>query len=178
MEELCCKAAVGKATVQSYLSALCALYIFDRVPAWSKTDYDRIGKTPKYFAADTGLMANLLNWDEEMAFVDADLSGKLVESWVYHELAALADAEGGYTISHYRDKNKREIDFIVENEKGDLLGIEVKSGTNIGKEDFNHLKWFGAKLAKVPYTGIVLYTGEHTQSFGEGYYAVPMACLA
>ena len=73
--------------------ALCALYVFDKIPAWSKTDYDRIGKRSKYFAADTGLMANLLGWDEETAFLDSDLSGKLVESWVYHELSALADAE-------------------------------------------------------------------------------------
>ena len=59
-----------------------------------------------------------------------------------------------------------------------LLGVEVKAGANVGKDDFKHLKWFGENLAKVPYTGIVLYTGEHVQRFGEGYYAVPMACLA
>ncbi|MDY5597302.1 MAG: ATP-binding protein [Kiritimatiellia bacterium] len=178
IEELCGKSSIGKVTAESYLSALCALYVFDKIPAWSKTDYDRIGKRPKYFATDTGLMANLLGWDEETAFLDSDLSGKLVESWVYHELSALADAEGGYTISQYRDKNRREVDFIVENEKGDLLGVEVKAGANVGKDDFKHLKWFGENLAKVPYTGIVLYTGEHVQRFGEGYYAVPMSCLA
>jgi len=178
MEELCGKASVGKATAESYLSALCALYVFDKVPAWSKTDYDRIGRRPKYFAADTGLMANLLGWDEESVYLDSDLSGKLVESWVYHELAALADAEGGCMISQYRDKNKREVDFVIENEKGALLGVEVKAGSNVGKEDFKHLKWFGENMAQKSYTGIVLYTGEHVQRFGEGYYAVPMSSLA
>lgn len=178
MEELCGKLSIGKMTVESYLSALCALYVFDKIPAWSKTDYDRIGKRQKYFATDTGLMANLLNWDEESVFGDSDLSGKLVESWVYHELSVLADAEGGYSISQYRDKNKREIDFIVESENGDLLGIEVKSGANIGKEDFKHLKWFGENLAKTSYTGIVLYTGKEILPFGKNLFAIPMACLA
>lgn len=177
LEELCSKSSISKATAESYLSALCALYVFDKVPAWSKTDYDRIGKRSKYFTTDTGLMANLLGWDEEMAFVDADISGKLVESWVYHELAVLADVEGGYSISQYRDKNKREVDFIIENEKGDLLGVEVKAGANVSKNDFKHLKWFGCNLAKNPYTGIVLYPGEHVLRFGDGYYAVPMSCL-
>lgn len=177
MEELCAKSSIGKATAESYLSALGALYVIDKVPAWSKTDYDRIGKRAKYFAADPGLMANLLDWDEDEAYLDPDISGKLVESWVYHELAAIADAEGGYAISQYRDKNRREVDFIVENEKGALLGIEVKAGSNVGKDDFKHVKWFGENLAKKAYTGIVLYTGAHVQRFGEGYYAVPMSAL-
>ena len=72
----------------------------------------------------------------------------------------------------------REVDFIIENEKGDLLGVEVKAGTNVGNEDFKHLKWFGENLAKMPYTGIVLYTGEHVQRFGEGFYAVPVSVLS
>ena len=176
-EELCAKASIAKATAESYLSALGALYVVDRVPAWGKTDYDRIGKRPKYFAADSGLMANLLNWDEDEAYLDADISGKAVETWAYHELAALADAEGGYSISQYRDKSRREIDFIVENEKGAILGVEVKAGANVGKDDFKHLKWFGANLAKAPYTGIVLYGGAHVQRFGEGFYAVPLGSL-
>lgn len=61
--------------------------------------------------------------------------------------------------------------------RGDLLGVEVRDRANVGKDDFKHLKWFGGNLAKVPYTGIVLYTGERVQRFGEGYYAVPMSCL-
>jgi uncharacterized protein len=177
MEELCAKTSVSKATAESYLTALCALYAFDKVPAWTKTDYDRAGKRTKFFAADTGLMADLLNWDEEGVCLDADLSGKLVENWVYHELSALADAEGGHSISQYRDKNKREIDFVVENEKGELLGVEVKAGSNVGLADFKHLKWFAANLAKKPFTGIVLYSGEHVLRFGEGFYAVPLAAL-
>lgn len=177
MEELCTKASVSKATAESYLTALCALYVFDKVPAWAKTDYDRVGKRAKFFAADTGLMANLLNWDEDGVYLDADLSGKLVESWVYHELSALADAEDGYSISQYRDKNKREIDFIVERADGAMLGIEVKSGSAFSPSDFKHLKWFAANLAKNPFTGIVLYAGEHVLRFGEGFYAVPLAAL-
>ena len=81
-------------------------------------------------------------WTESLRFrrvvhvTGARQTGKttLVESWVYHELSAIADAEGGYAISQYRDKNKREVDFIVENEAGNLLGVEVKAGANVGKE--------------------------------------------
>ena len=65
------------------------------------------------------------------------MSGKLVETWVYHELSVLADTEDGdYEIFHYRDKLKREIDFIVTDESGAILGIEVKSGGMVGANDF------------------------------------------
>ncbi len=178
MDDLCTSAQITKETAANYVGALEALYIIDKVPAWNKTDYDRIGKSPKYFAADTGLIANILDWDEEETFLNSDLSGKIVESWVYHELSAIADScRSRYSISYYRDKNKREIDFVVTNAHGELLGLEVKAGGRVSKDDFKHLRWFADNLAKGSFTGIVLYAGEHTLPFGEGFYAVPLAAL-
>lgn len=179
VEEACAGIGVTKPTMDNYIEALCALYVFDRIPAWNKTDYDRIGKKPKYFACDPALMANCLDWKEDAAYLDSDLSGKLVETWVYHELSVLADTEDGdYEIFHYRDKLKREIDFIVTDESGAILGIEVKSGGMVGANDFRHLKWFAANLAKEhSFTGIVLYAGPDVLRFGEGFYAVPLAAL-
>lgn len=178
VEELCAATGVSKPTTDNYINALCALYIFDKVPAWNKTDYDRIGKRAKFFAADSGLVANCLNWKEDEAYIDSDLSGKLVETWVYHELSAIADAEEhDYEIHHYRDKLKREIDFIITNEDGELLGVEVKSGGMVGQDDFRHLRWFAANLAKSRFTGVVLYAGPDVLRFGEGFYAVPLAAL-
>ena len=178
MDDLCTSAQITKETAANYVGALEALYIIDKVPAWNKTDYDRIGKSPKYFAADTGLIANILDWGEEETFLNSDLSGKIVESWVYHELSAIADScRSRYSISHYRDKNKREIDFLVTNARGELLGLEVKAGGRVRKDDFKHLRWFADNLAKGAFTGIVLYAGENTLPFGEGLYAVPLAAL-
>lgn len=178
VEDLCAAAGVSKPTADNYINALCALYVFDKVPAWNKTDYDRVGKRAKFFAADPGLVANCLNWKEDEAYMDSDLSGKLVETWVYHELSAIADAEEqDYEIHHYRDKLKREIDFIITNEDGELLGVEVKSGGMVGQDDFKHLKWFAENLAKSRFTGVVLYAGPDVLRFGEGFYAVPLAAL-
>lgn len=178
MDDLCSSAQITKETAANYVCALEALYIIDKVPAWNKTDYDRIGKSPKYFASDTGLIANILDWDEEETFLNGDLSGKIVESWVYHEISVIADScRSRYSISHYRDKDKREIDFLVTNARGELLGLEVKAGGRVGKEDFKHLRWFADNLAKGRFTGIVLYAGEDTLPFGDGFYAVPLAAL-
>lgn len=177
LKELCGKAALSYETALNYIAALKALYVFDEVPAWTGRDYAAIGKRSKYVVADTGLLANCLGWKEDRVYLDDDACGKLVESWVYHELASLADLTGELEISQYRDRHQHEIDFIVQNANGELLGIEVKSGTNVGSRDFQHLKWFKKNLSKGSFWGVVLYSGSETLSFGENLYAVPLSAL-
>ena len=177
-KELAAKAGVSKDTLDSYIATLKTVYLFDEVKPWAKSDYAKIGKRSKFYASDSGLVANLPGWTEDAVYMDDDMSGKLVETWVYQNLASLIDLDLDYEISQYRDSNKREIDFIVERPDGAMLGIEVKSGSSFSPSDFKHLKWFAANLAKKPFTGIVLYAGEHVLRFGEGFYAVPLASLA
>ncbi len=153
------------------------MYVFDEVPAWSGSDYAKIGKRPKWFASDPGLVANLPGWDEQEAYYDSDMSGKLMENWVYHGISSLRSLSPGLEVSQHRDSNRREVDFIVENPKGDILGVEVKAGA-MSSDDFSHLKWFAANCAKRKFTGVVLYTGEDILPFGKNLFAVPMACLA
>lgn len=176
IDELAAKSAIAKVTAQNYMEALKALYLFDSLPAWTKTDYGMVGKREKWMATDSALVANALGWDEESVYMDENRSGKLVETWAYQQLASIAEAEGGYAITHYRDNRKREIDFMVERKDGVMLGIEVKAGqASIG--DFKHLKWFASNLARGQFTGIVLYSGTNTLRFGDGFYAVPLAAL-
>jgi hypothetical protein len=174
--ELAAKAGVSNATVQNYMEALKALYLFDSVPPWTKSDYGLAGKRGKWIAADSASVAAVLGWNEEEVYLDGSRSGKLVGTWVYNQLAATAEAEGGYAVFHYRDGRKREIDFLVERRDGALLGVEVKAG-RASAGDFGHLKWFAENLAKAPFTGIVLYAGSQTLRFGEGFYAVPLSAL-
>ena len=128
-------------------------------------------------ASDSGLIANLLRWNEEDTYLDPRRSGPLVETWAYQQLATQIDLLGGYEISHYRDSDKREIDFLVERDAGAILGIEVKAGQALAEGDFRHLRWFSEKLARSSFTGIVLYTGTDLLKFGDRFFAVPMACL-
>ena len=176
VDEMCTKLSVAKTTAETYMDTLKALYLFDKLPAWGKSDYDRAGKRPKWVAADTGLVASMLRWNEQ-DMVLAPESGKFIETWVYHELASQADASGDYEISHFRDRYGREIDYVIENDAGDILGVEVKAGSRVAAEDFKHLGWFGDNLCKHPFVGIVLYPGAELLSFGERLFAVPMACL-
>ena len=175
---ICGKLAATRMTVESYINALLAMHLFEKLPPWVKTDYDRAGRREKIFATDTGLMANLLQWQLDDVLLDADRSGKIVKTFVFNELAAQIDLYEGYRFYHYRDRLNREIDFIIENNRGELLGIEVKAGTSFSSNDCRHMIWFKNNI--VPgkiFTGIVLHSGQDTLPLGENMYAVPIAAL-
>tara|TARA_R110002012_G_scaffold268231_1_gene452147 strand:- start:213 stop:464 length:252 start_codon:yes stop_codon:yes gene_type:complete len=79
---------------------------------------------------------------------------------------------------HYRDREKREIDFVIERDDGALLGVEIKASSTVNKADFKHLEWFKENISKErPFLGVMLYTGEHAVSFGEHLWAVPFGHL-
>jgi len=74
--------------------------------------------------------------------------GHLLETFVINELqkqAACFDQD--LSFYHYRDKDKIEVDCIIENARGDCFAIEVKASATLKQEDFQGLKRF-KKIAK------------------------------
>lgn len=171
--------SIVRSTVETYINALEALYMVERVRAWKRTDYARAGQRPRLFMTDSGLMSSILDWDRQQVRMDADRSGKLIETFMFNEIAAQVDANAGrYSLFHYRDREKREIDFLIEREDWALLGIEIKAGSAIGTNDFKNLRWFKKSIARErKFTGIVLYSGELAGSMGDGLWAVPFGTV-
>ena len=171
--------AIRRPTIESYINALEALFIVERVRPWTQTDYARVGKQEKLYMTDSGLMASILNWQIEQVTMDSDRAGKLLETFIFNELVTLVDiSDGQYELFHYRDREQREIDFLIQSNEQALLGIEVKAASTISAADFKHLKWFRDNLAKNrSFIGIVLYSGEFLGSMGENLWAVPFSAL-
>jgi len=171
--------SIRRSTIESYINALETLYLVERLYPWTKTDYARVGKQSRLFMVDSGLMTSLLSWNMDQVRLDPDRSGKLIETFAFNEIIAQIDAnDGRYELFHYRDREKREIDFLIEREDDALLGIEIKAGSAVTKGDFTHLRWFQKNLAKKQlFIGIILYTGEHPASFGNNLWAVPFDFL-
>nr|WP_315185360.1 DUF4143 domain-containing protein [uncultured Albidiferax sp.] len=172
--------ALARPTLESYINALESLFLVERLRPWVRTDYARVGKQDKLVMTDTGLVASLLRWQFDTARLDADQSGKLVEGFVYAQLAAQLDAQDEpHQLAHYRDREQREIDFVVTTPDGSTVGIEVKAGSAVSADSFKHLRWFQERM--VPpgqvFVGLVLYTGEQVLRFGPHLWAVPMHAL-
>lgn len=175
---ICSKLGIDRKTLISYINTLISLFLFERVFPWVNTDYERAGRREKIFMTDTGLMASLLNYNLDAVLLDQDRCGKIIETFVFNQLAALCDLQKSFLLRHYRDRTGREIDFVIENDQGAILAIEVKAGSSFSLSDTRHLSWFRQNIVKdKSFTGIILYTGENTLSLGNDIYAVPMAAL-
>ena len=171
--------SLAKPTLAAYINALEMLYLVERVPPWTKTVYDKVGKLDKLFMTDSGMMSSLLGWSFDQVQFDGARNGMLLETFAFTQLAALLDCQDErYTLSHYRDRENREIDFIVENENGALLGIEIKAGSVVSNDDFKHLRWFKEHITiDRPFVGVVLHSGSHCIPFGDGFWAMPLHAL-
>jgi len=172
--------SITKPTFDSYFSVLQNMFLVDTVSPWIKTDYEYVSKRSKIFMSDTGLMAGILGWNLDQIEFDQDKCGKLIETFVYNQLIAEIDSHpNNYSLYQYRDSEKREIDFIIQNRNNDILAIEIKSGSGVSADDFKHIKWFKEKISKKSskIVGIVLYTGKNIAKFGDGLWAVPIDAI-
>jgi predicted AAA+ superfamily ATPase len=66
------KAGVSNATLDTYINALCQLYLFENVPTWPASDYDCAGRLGKLFCTDFGFMASMLGWYQSTVISDPD----------------------------------------------------------------------------------------------------------
>jgi len=83
-------------------------------------------------------------------------------------------------IYHFRDKKKNEVDIVLEQSDGRLVGIEVKASSTIRESDFKGLKKLSELVVDRLKYGLVFYTGSRLLPFSSGeklYYAVPLSIL-
>jgi predicted AAA+ superfamily ATPase len=101
-----------------------------------------------------------------------------LETFVFSELLKAAGWAGErVSIFHYRDKDQLEVDFVLENSAGEIVGIEVKAAASVMRRDFAGLERVASAAGPAFVQGLVLYDGEQTLSFGSNLHAVPLATL-
>ncbi len=104
--------------------------------------------------------------------------GQLLEGFVLSELARqLTWSDHLAELHHYRDHNKVEVDAVLEDRAGQVVGIEVKASSTVRSDDFRGLRRLEERLGDDFRVGIVLYTGSSTLPFGERLRAVPVSAL-
>ena len=102
-------------TVDKYLGILEKLFLVQRLPAWSRNEAGRLVKTPKLHFLDAGLQASLSRLTPELVFSQRERWGATLESWVHGELRkALSLCADDWYLSHFRDKDQVEVDFVIE----------------------------------------------------------------
>lgn len=170
---------LNHATIRNYLSYLDTVFLTSAVPPWSSNLNAKLVKTPKIFPTDSGLAAHLLQVDiDALVAPGHPTTGILVETFVFAELTRLlAAGDLGATLHFYRDRDGREVDFLLERRNGQVVAIEVKASSTVGPDDVRHLRWLADKLGDRFAGGYVLHLGNQTHPLGDRLMALPLSAL-
>lgn len=169
---------ISRPTVARYMRLLEEVFLIKRIPGWSRNLGTRATAAPKLVFVDSAIAAQLLGLESHALRRPGAPFGPLLESFVLSELARqLTWSHHLADLYHYRDHNKVEVDGILEDRQGRVVGIEVKAASTVRSEDFNGLRNLSAKVGDDFLVGIVLHTGSATLPFGPKLRAVPVSAL-
>lgn len=151
-------------------------FILFNIKPWAKPNKlnKRYVKSPKLYFTDCNFLSYILKRNlDEIYNTDKQMFGHIFENFVASELyktAKFNDIE----LSHFRTQSGSEADFVLENSKGEVIGIEVKSSKTIDKKYLSGLQELkevcGDKFKK----GIVLYSGNEVFPLSDDIWAVPV----
>ncbi len=92
----------------------------------------RTVKTPKMYFFDTGLVAFLTKYSTADILENGAMNGAFLENYVVSEIRkSYQNAAKDCRMWYYRDKDKKEIDLVIESD-GELHPMEIKKTANPG----------------------------------------------
>jgi predicted AAA+ superfamily ATPase len=160
------------------MALLETVFLVRTLPAWSANLGKRLVKSPKLLLCDTGLAAHLQGVDAERLSAEPVLAGPLLENFVAMELKKqVAWSERRPALYHFRTQAGREVDLVLEDAAGRLVGVEVKSAATVGAGDLRGLRALAEATGDRFRRGILLYTGREVVPFGGKVYALPVGAL-
>ena len=169
---------LSRQTIRDYVTLLERVFLLEALPPWHSNRLSRLIKTPKLHIGDTGVACALLGFDVHTLAQDRSTLGQLLETFVLQELRRHASwQEVSITFHHFRDKDGGEVDIVLERGAHEIAGVEVKAAATVMASDFRGLRKLKEAARKRFSAGVVLYDGETSASFGEGFYAVPIRLL-
>ena len=165
-------------TARKYVGILENLFLVHTLPPWYTNTLKRLVKSPKLHFLDAGLLAALRGITPERLRRDRTPFGPLLETFVLGELLKLASwTDDRYTFAHFRDKERNEVDIVIEDGRGRIVGVEVKASATVSAGDFSGLRHLAAGAGERFSSGLVLYDHDQTVPFAERMAAVPVSTL-
>ncbi|WP_184377529.1 ATP-binding protein [Rhizobium sp. BK619] len=170
--------SLSSVTAQKYVGILERLYLLRLVAPWSTNSLSRLIKTPKMHFLDSGLLAAVRDDDEERLLRDRGRFGPLLETFVVSEIMKIAAwTDLRLSFSHYRTKDQDEVDLVIEDRRGRVVGIEVKASATVRPSDIKGLRQLKAATGDRFLQGLVIHDHDRVTPFDENISAIPISSL-
>ncbi|MDQ2851695.1 MAG: DUF4143 domain-containing protein [Actinomycetota bacterium] len=167
-------------TVNRYLDIAERRFLLHELPNFRQSIRQSARTTAKIYPADVALSAALL-LQGEGSFDDDRIRGGLMEAHVVQQIRAhVAWSSARVTAFHWREsRNGRtdEVDVILEDERGRLVAVEVKSAASSRHDDFRGIRAFQDKFPDRFHRGYVVVTEGTPTNVGPNLWTLPIASL-
>ena len=171
---------IPESSIHAYIRLLDSLSLIHELPAWGRNLSKRAVGRSKLSLGDAGISC-YLNGENAESLSDltrGESFGALLESLAVSELFKQQTWSAiEYSLYHYRDKDQREVDIVVELRDGRVIALEVKATKTVIGKHFNGLRHLRNILNERLVGGIVFYTGKERLSFGDRLLAAPLSEL-
>lgn len=133
--DLARECGVSEVTAKKWLSLLVSSGIVYLLKPYSSNVEKRVVKTPKLYFMDTGLAAYLTRWTSPEVMQSGAMAGAFFETYVVSEIVkSFANNGEDAPIYFYRDKDKIEIDLLIEQDNT-LYPLEIKKTATPKSDD-------------------------------------------
>lgn len=179
MSDISRLSGVKNTTLKRYVALLEHIYLIVPVPAWTKNAEGEFVKSPKVYLNDTGLLNHLIGQEDDSFLEQRSNAGAYLENFIVMEIMKQLSWSDLYLKPYHFSIHKgSEVDLVLEDRRGGLFGIEIKSAATLQDRDFNGLRRLSTLTGKKFKRGIVLYTGEqYLGGFGDNLQAVPISTV-
>ncbi len=170
--------SMPQSSLKRYFALLEATFLVVTIPAWSSNHGLRLAKAPKVMLGDTVMACHLMGMDEARLKDDGSAGGALLETFVAMELAKqIGWSAARPKLYHFRTATGREVDLVLEDPAGRIVGIEVKSASSVNSRNFAGLRALWEATGSKFVRGIVLLCGPQTVAFEGNLAAVPISTV-
>lgn len=190
-------------TVDSYISTFESLGIVKRLKIWGQNSVNEVGaeskksinwnRQSKLYFVDTGLLTCRSKLTPEKLQTQRDPLGGLLETFVFSELLKQVswyqeEAVSDQDLFFWQKKTEKgksrkdqecEVDFVLENRDGEIVGIEVKATHTPTRKHFAALEQLKNIAGDRMRSGVLLHLGESTDRFSRhpDFFTVPIGSL-
>lgn len=129
-ETLANEANITAPTAKAWLSLLVSSGLVLLIEPYLSNLLKRIVKAPRMYMTDTGLVCNLMGWENPTVIENSYMSGAIFETYVVNEIYKNIINKGDKpNLYFYRNNSKEGIDLIIEKD-GIMHPIEIKKSAN------------------------------------------------
>ncbi len=162
-------------TYDKYKALAMNTFLTFEVKAWTPVTKinKKFTKSSKLYFTDINMLCYILRDSLESVYENnKEIFGSIFENFIATEIIKNIDIN--MDLSYFKTTDNKEVDFVLENNRGEILAIEVKTAKTVTDKDTNALQEL-QKITKSKFKkGIVFYTGNEIVPMKKDIWAVPV----